>query len=131
MKPLLSAEIPVTKICVQIKFSDIKFLNPVNPVSICVYIDTSWKITGVKFLQPVSPDSITVLKFATILPDTSRPPNMCYCGKAFDNILEVAAHDTEAHKMDTNVDIKGGQESHVTNHIMRKENVGNLCALFI
>ena len=55
-------------------------------------------ITGVKFLQLVSPDSITVLKFAAILPDTSRPPNMCYCGKTFDNVLEVAAHDTEAHK---------------------------------
>ena len=67
-------------------------------VSIYVYIDTGWMITGVKFLQLVSLDSITVLKFTTILPDTSRPPNMCYCGKAFDNILEVAAHDTQAHK---------------------------------
>ena len=63
-----------------------------------MYIDTGWMITGIKFLQLVSPDSITILKFATILPDTSRPPNMCYCGKTFHNVLEVAAHDTEAHK---------------------------------
>ena len=34
-------------------------------------------------------------------------------------------------KMDTNVDMEWGQESHMTNHIMRKENVGNMCTLFI
>ena len=83
-------------------------MNPVNPVSIFVYIDISWKITSVKFLQPVSLDSIIVLKFATILPDTSRPPNMCYCGKAFDNVLEVAAHDTEAHKNGYKCGYEGG-----------------------
>ena len=65
-------------------------------------------ITSVKFLQLVSQDSITVLKFATILPDTSRPPNMCYCGEAFDNVLEVAAHDTEAHKNGYKYAYKGG-----------------------
>ena len=94
----MSLEILVAKVCVQIKFSDIRFLNPVNPVSIYVYIDTGWKITSVKFLQPVSQDSITISKFATILPDTSRPPDMCCCGKAFDYVLIVAAHDTKAHK---------------------------------
>ena len=104
----MSPEIPVAKICVWIKFSDIKFLNPVNLVSIYVYIDTGWMITGVKFLQPVSPDSITISKFTTILPDTSRPPNMCYCGKTFDNILEVAAHDTEAHKNGYKYAYEGG-----------------------
>ena len=88
-------------------------------------------ITSVKFLQPVSLDSITILKFATILPDTSRPPNLCYCGKAFDNILEVTTHDTEAHKNGYKCAYEGRQESYVTNHIMRKGNVGNMFALFI
>ena len=125
MKWLLSPEILVTKICVQINFSNIKFLNAVNLVSICVYINISWKITSVKFLQPVSPDSITILKFATILPDTSRPPNMWIMSWKWLPMLQKLT------KMDTNVDMKGGQESYVTNHIMRKENVGNMCTLFI
>ena len=98
MKWLSSLEIPVTKICVWIKFSDLKFVKVVYLVPIHVYTDTSWRITGVKFLLPFSPDSITILKFATILPDTSKPPNMCYCGKCFDNNLEVAAHNSESHK---------------------------------
>ena len=33
---------------------------------------------------------------------------MCYCGKAFDNILEVAAHDTEAHKNGYKCGYEGG-----------------------
>ena len=53
-------------------------------------------------------DSITISKFATILLDTSRPPNMCYCGKAFVNVLEVAAHDTEAHKNGYKCGYEGG-----------------------
>ena len=39
-KQLLSLEIPVTKICVRIKFSDIKCLKLVYPVSIYMHIDT-------------------------------------------------------------------------------------------
>ena len=90
MKQLLSLETPVAKISVQINFSNINFLKPAHLVSIF--------ITSVKFLLPLSLDSMTILKFATILTDTSRPPNMCYCGKNFDNSLEVAAHNAESHK---------------------------------
>ena len=84
-----------------------------------MYIDIGWTITGVKFLLPFSLDSITILKFATILTDTSRPPNMCYCGKNFDNSLEVAAHNAESHTEDTHVDMRGGgQDPSVTNLMM-------------
>ena len=37
------------KKCVQIKFSNIKFLNLVKLTLIYVYIDTGWMITSVKF----------------------------------------------------------------------------------
>ena len=85
-----------------------KFLKLVYPVSIYMYIETGWRITSVKFLLPFSLDSITILKFATILPDTSRPPNMCYCGKCFDNNLEMAAHNSEVHEDGYTCGYEGG-----------------------
>ena len=91
-----------------------------------MYIETGWRITGVKFLLPFSLDSITVLKFATILPDTSRPPNMCYCGKCFDNNYEVAAYNSKAHKKDTHVDIRGGRDPYVTKPMMIKAKCGDV-----
>ena len=105
-------------------------MNLVNPVSIYVYIDTSWMITSVKFLQLVSPDSITILKFANILPDTSRPPNICCCGKAFGNVLEVAAHDTEAHKNGYKCAYEGGIGVICDKSYNEKGKVGNVHCSF-
>ena len=96
-----------------------------------MYIDTSWRITGVKFLLLFSPDLITILKFANILPDTSRPPNMCYCGKCFDNSLEVAAHNNESHKDGYTCRYEGEQDPYVTKAMMIKAKCGDMCTLYI
>ena len=48
------------------------------------------------------------MKSGTILPDTSRPPNMCYCWKSFDNNLELAAHNSESHKDGYTCGYEGG-----------------------
>ena len=59
-------------------------------------------------MLPFSLDLITISKFSTVLPDTSRPPNMCYCGKSFDNNLEVVAHNSESHKDGYTCGYEGG-----------------------
>ena len=43
---------------------------------------------------------------------------MCYCGKCFDNSLEVAAHNGESHKDEYTSGYEGGQDPYVTKAMM-------------
>ena len=106
---LLSSEILVAKLCVRIKFSiSNKFLNPVNLVSIYVYIDTSWMTTSVKFLQPVSPDSITILNLPLFY---QIPQGLQICVTVVKPLItswKWLPMIQKLTKMDTNVHMKGG-----------------------
>ena len=57
---------------------------------------------------------------------------MCYCGKNFDNSLEVAAHNAEFHKDGYTCGYEGGgQDPYVTNLMMINQKCGDMCALCI
>ena len=53
---------------------------------------------------------------------------MCYCGKNFDNSLEVAAHNAESHKDGYTCGYEGGgQDPYVTNLMMINQKCGDMC----
>ena len=56
---------------------------------------------------------------------------MCYCGKCFDNNLEVAAHNSETHKDGYTCRYEEGHDQHVTKPMMIKAKCRDMCALYI
>ena len=56
---------------------------------------------------------------------------MCYSGKAFDNILEVAAHDTEAHKNGYKCAYEGGIGVICDKSYNEKGKIGNMCTVHL
>ena len=56
---------------------------------------------------------------------------MCYCGKTFDNQLEVDAHNSEAHKEEYTCGYEVTLDPFVKSHMMKREKCGAICTQYI